>query len=335
MPGGFFLRTVKDLGERKIINILTSFFDQMPNPPVPFGDDVSAIQIDEENLIVLKADMLVGETDVPPGMSWRQAARKAVVMNVSDFAAKGVKPIAALISLGLPNEFTEEDVKQVGLGLSEGAREYGIYIIGGDTNEASDLIIDCMLIGFCEKKRLMKRSGARPGDLVAVTGFFGKTSAGLKILLEGLSPPEELRKTLIESVLMPRARLKEGLALASLGAVTSSIDSSDGLAWSLHELSNASKVGFLIRNIPLAPEASAFAEKYGLDPIELCMYGGEEYEIIVTIKPNFWNKVKEAMNNLGTPIIEIGETIEEERIEIEANGEKRIVEEKGWEHFKR
>ena len=328
------MRTVEDLGERRIIGILIELFDQMPNMPVPFGDDVSAIQMNEENLVVIKADMLVGKTDVPPGMSWRQAARKAVVMNVSDFAAKGVKPIAALISLGLPRGFTEEDVKQVGLGLNEGAREYGVYIVGGDTNESSDLIIDCMLIGFCEKKKLMKRSGAKPGDLVAVTGYFGKTSAGLKILLEGLSPPEELRKPLVESVLMPRARLKEGLALASLGAVTSSIDSSDGLAWSLHELSSASNVGFLIKNVPIAPEALAFAEKYGLDPIELCLYGGEEYEIVMTIKPNFWDEVEEIMENLGTPVMKIGEVIEERKIEVEANGERIIVEKRGWEHFK-
>ncbi|MEM2557647.1 MAG: thiamine-phosphate kinase, partial [Candidatus Bathyarchaeia archaeon] len=201
------MRTIRDLGERKVIEIILGLLDSMPDMPIPFWDDVSAVPIGGDMVAVVKVDMLVGKTDVPPGMSLRQAARKAIVMGVSDFAAKGVKPLAALVSLGLPGDFREEDVREIGLGIGEGAREYGIYIIGGDTNESSDLIIDCALIGLGDMRRIVRRSGARPGDILAVTGHFGKTSSGLKILLEGLSPPEHLRKPLIESVLTPKARL--------------------------------------------------------------------------------------------------------------------------------
>jgi thiamine-monophosphate kinase len=328
------LRVVRDLGEREVINIILSLLDSMPNMPIPFGDDVSAIQIDEERLLVVKVDMLVGKTDIPSGMSMRQAARKAIVMNVSDFAAKGVKPSVALISLGLPSNLAEEDVHEIGLGLNEGAKEYNIYVIGGDTNEASDLIVDCVLIGICDEKRIVRRSGAKPGDIVAVTGYFGKTSSGLKILLEGLTPSERIRKPLVESVLMPKARLNEGLALADLGALTSSIDSSDGLAWSLYELSEASKVGFLIKKIPIAPEVEAFANEYNLDPINLSLYGGEEYELVVTVKPELWDEAKKALNKLGTPLIEIGEVTEERKIEAEINGSRISIEKRGWEHFR-
>lgn len=328
------MKTIKEIGERKIIEIILKFLDVMPETPIPFGDDVSAVQIDENKLAVMKVDMLVGRTDVPPGMSLRQAARKAIVMNVSDFAAKGVKPSAAMISLGLPCNLTEKDIEEISLGIKEGAEEYGVSIIGGDTNEASDLIIDCALIGFCNKERLVKRCGARPGDVVAVTGFFGKTSSGLKILLENLALPDRLKKPLVEAVLMPKARLKEGLALASLNALTSSIDSSDGLAWSLHELSEASDVGFLIEKIPIAPEAKAFADEYGLDPIELSLYGGEEYELVVTVKPDLWEKARRALRSLGTQLIRIGEVVGEKKIELEINGERRIIEARGWEHFK-
>lgn len=328
------MRAIKDLGEREVINIILSLLDSMPNMPIPFGDDVSAIQVDGEKLVVVKVDMLVGKTDVPPGMSMRQAARKAIVMNISDFAAKGVRPLVALISLGLPPSLTEEDVHGIGLGLNEGAREYGIYIIGGDTNEASDLIVDCALIGICDRRRIVRRSGAKPGDIVAVTGYFGKTSSGLKILLEGLAPPEHIKKPLVESVLMPKARLKEGLALADLGALTSSIDSSDGLAWSLYELSEASRVGFLIKKIPVAPEVEVFAEEYNLDPINLSLYGGEEYELVVTVKPELWDEAKKSLDRLGTPLIDIGEVTEEEKIKVDINGSRRIIEKRGWEHFR-
>jgi len=196
------------------------------------------------------------------------------------------------------------------------------------------LVIDCALIGLCDKEKIVKRSGAKPGDIVAVTGLFGKTSSGLKILLENLTLSEHLKKPLIESVLMPKARLKEGLALANLKALTSSIDSSDGLAWSLHELSEASGVGFLIENIPIAPEAEAFAEEYGLNPVDLSLYGGEEYELVVTVKPNMWEEAKEALMSLGTQLIKIGTVIKEKKIELRMNGEKRRVKAKGWEHFK-
>ncbi len=323
----------ESLGEKEIIRIIASRLE-MPETFVPFGDDVSAISIDENKLAVLKTDMLVGKTDVPPGMSLRQAARKAVVMNVSDFAAKGVKPLIILVSLGFPRGLKEEDVNEIGEGLNEGAREYGAYIIGGDTNEASDLIISCSLLGFSSKERIISRFSARPGDIVAVTGKFGKTAAGLRILMEGLSVPKEIEESLKEAVLMPKARLKEGIALSRTGGLTASIDSSDGLAWSLYELSDASNVGFIINNVPIAEEALKFARIYDLDPWDLSLYGGEEYELIVTIKPEFWEKAKIAVRKSGGSLIRIGVVTKEKKIKLEADGETRVIERRGWEHFK-
>ncbi len=328
------MKSVGELGERKVIDTIIKCMDKMPNMPVPFGDDVSAINLDDKRLAVVKTDMLVGKTDVPPGMSLRQAARKAIVMNISDFAAKGVKPLAILASLGLKRSFTDEDVKQIGLGLNEGAREYDTYVIGGDTNEASDLVISCSLLGVCDRQCLVKRSGATPDDIVAVTGPFGKTTSGLKILLEGLAPPKRIRKVLVEAVFMPKARLKEGLALAQTGALTASIDSSDGLAWSLHELSKASNVGFRIDTVPVAPETVEFAEGHNLDPLDLSLYGGEEYELVVTIKPGLWEKASNAVANLGVALRKIGRVTDEKRIVLKVNGETKMIERKGWEHFR-
>jgi len=328
------VKTVSQIGEKKVIEIIMKCLEMPRNMPVPFGDDVSAVQIDENMLAVVKTDMLVGKTDVPSGMSFKQAARKAVVMNVSDFAAKGVKPLAVLASLGLPRNTTEGEVKQIGTGLNEAAREYGAYVIGGDTNESSDLVISCSLFGTCDKKSLVKRGGAQPGDIVAVTEQFGKTAAGLKMLLENLEAPEEIRKPLIDAVFMPKARLKEGLALAKTGALTASIDSSDGLAWSLHELSEASNVGFNIENVPLAPEVIEFAKANDLDPLELGLYGGEEYELVFTVKPELWSKVEKATRNVGATLTRIGKATKEKRLELRLNGETRTIERRGWEHFK-
>lgn len=328
------LQGLESLGERKIIQIIQQQLEVMPGLPLGFGDDVSALKLEEDRLLILKTDMLVDKTDVPPGMSLWQAARKAVVMNVSDLAAKGAKPIALLVALGIPRKFTEKDIRQIAGGLNSGAREYDAFILGGDTNEASDLIISCAVLGTCYPGMLMKRKGARPGDILAVTGGFGKTAAGLKILLENIHVSRELRETLLESVLMPKARLKEGLALASSQAVTASIDSSDGLAWSLHELSRASHVGFLVEKLPLATEAVKFAETHGLNPAELCLYGGEEYELVLTIKPQSWDKALSAVKNVGGKLIPIGKAIKENIVKLKTEKGLIPVEFRGWEHFK-
>jgi len=302
----------------------------MPNMPIPFGDDVSAVEIEDGKLAVLKTDMLVGKTDVPSGMSLLQAARKAVVMNISDLAAKGVKPLALLTSIGVPRGLKRRDIEQIGEGLNQGAREYDSYVLGGDTNEASDLIISCAVLGIGEKRRLMLRKGAKPGDIVAVTGPFGKTAAGLRILLRNLSAPsKKIRKALVDSVLMPHARLKEGLVIAKSGAVTASIDSSDGLAWSLHEISRASHVGFLIDKLPIAEEAQQLAKMHKLDPTELCLYGGEEYELIVTVKPMLWRKATKKVS-----LIRIGHVTEGKNLVLKVEKKEFPIEARGWEHFK-
>jgi thiamine-monophosphate kinase len=327
--------SLKSLGEREVIRVLEGCFSFMESMPIPFGDDVSAFEIDGGKFAVLKADMLVGETDVPYGMSCWHAARKAVVMNVSDFAAKGVEPKAILVSLGLPKGLTVEDVRNIGEGLNAGAREYGAYIVGGDTNEASDLVISLSVFGVAERGRVMLRSGAKPGDILAVTGLFGKTSAGLKMLLEGFKAPKNVQSAIVESVYMPRARLDEGLALSLTGAVTSSIDSSDGLAWSLHEISRASGVGFLVDNPPIAIEALKFAEHNGLDPLELVFHGGEEYELVLTVKPELWDKAEEAVKKVGGALLKIGRATADKNVILDFEGGKRLIEPRGWEHFKK
>ncbi len=306
----------------------------MPKTPVPFGDDVSACSIGRSSLAVLKTDMLVDKTDIPSGMSLRQAARKAVIMNVSDFAAKGVEPTAVLVSLGLPRDLTRKDIEQIGDGLNEGAREYGAYVIGGDTGESSDLVISVSLFGLARKSALMLRSGARPGDVVAVTGSFGRTAAGLRILLHDLKARANVRSKLVGSVLVPKAKLKEGLALSRTKAVTASIDSSDGLAWSLHEIARSSRVGFLIDTVPESNEVEEFAKMNKLDPIELTFYGGEEYELVVTLKPELLEKARKAVEQVGGELLPIGRVTADERVLLRIRGKGKVIEPRGYEHFR-
>lgn len=325
--------TSMKMGEHKIIEVICRNIEHMPNMAAPFGDDVSALYLGDNKVAVLKTDMLVGKTDVPRGMDLMQAARKAVVMNVSDFASKGIQPMAALVALGLPEGYSEKDITDIAKGLNSGAREYGAFIVGGDTNESSDLVISVMLYGIADKSSLILRKGAKPGDILAVTGFFGKSAAGLRILMDGLKAPKGADK-LIDAVLKPKARLAEGKALSNSDAVSAAIDSSDGLAWSLNELSRFNDVGFLLDNIPTADETREFAEFNKLDPVELTLYGGEEYELAVTVKPDKWDIAKEAVEAAGGQLIKIGKVLSEKENSWSSDGKKKLIEPRGWEHFK-
>jgi len=123
--------------------------------------------------------------------------------------------------------------------------------------------------------------------------------------------------------------LKEGLSLAQTGAVTASIDSSDGLAWSLHEISRASQVGFVIDSLPIAEEAKQLAKMHKLDPTELCLYGGEEYELVLTVKPRLWRKARKKV-----PLIRIGRVTKENTLVLKMRSKLFPIEARGWEHFK-
>lgn len=327
--------TVEELGERRIIELFLERFRRTPEMAVPFGDDVAAITLNKETVAVLKTDVLVGTTDIPPTMTLRQAARKAVVMNISDFAAKGVKPRAVLVAVTIPRDYTTKDIEEIGDGLNAGAEEYDTYIIGGDTGEGVDLTICCMVFGVAERKALILRSGARRGDVLAVTGLFGKTSAGLKILLEEHVTPQSLRERLVESVFLPKARLREGLALARTGVVTASIDSSDGLAVCLHELKKNSGIGLDVTNVPIAPEAREFAEIHGLNPENLALFGGEEYELVLTVKPEGWRNAMKAVAEAGGNLIAIGNVVEGTEVTLRKGNVVEPIPLRGWEHFKK
>ena len=328
------MATVGEIGERALIELMLANITPMPGMPVPFWDDVTAISLGDGRAAVINTDMLVWETDVPRGMTALQAARKAVVMNFSDLAAKGVQPRAFLASLGLPRTLGATVVEQMARGFESGAREHGAYVLGGDTNEASEIIINGIALGVADEQRLMKRSGARPGDILATTGPFGDTAAAFKILLEGYGAPEALQGPLLESVYHPRARIEEGLALAASGAVSASIDSSDGLAMSLHDLSRSSGLGFRLIRLPTSPLAEAFAELSRLSPGDLALYGGEEYELVFTVKPDKLDAAREALRSTGCSLIELGEATQSRGLVLVEDGDERLIERRGWEHFR-
>lgn len=324
------VKLASQLGERKIIEIFLKVFGKPKIKHIPLGDDISGFKVTKDLWVILKVDCFVDKTDMPPGMSFKQAGWKAMIMSISDFACKNVAPKVALVNVNFPSNMDKKSLSDVALGLKDAAKAYGIYILGGDVNEASNLTITTIISGLGKLRDIILRSGAKPGDLLAVSGKFGKTSCGLKILLENLDAPRHIKKKLLKAVYKPKVKLNLGLNLKKFG-VTSSIDSSDGLAWSLYELSKASNVGFIIKKLPIAREAKIFAEINRLNPVDLTFYGGEEYEIVATLNPRIYGRIKK---ELKRKFMVIGEVTKEKKIVYIDKGEEVKIKPKGWEHFK-
>jgi thiamine-monophosphate kinase len=205
--------------------------------------------------------------------------------------------------------------------------------VGGDTNESNDLTISIALFAVARRDQLTLRSGARVGDIVAVSGEFGSASAGLKALLQHGIRSAKLSRPLYQAVYNPRAELDVGLRLGSSGALTASIDSSDGLAWSLHELSRASGVGMRIDHVPVSKAAERFAANYRYRARDLALYGGEEYYLVVTVKPEKYKLAQKAARGRLRAIGVVTRKPVGVRLRLARRDVKVAM--KGWEHFKR
>ncbi len=325
--------SMRSKGERALVEYALRLMRDSKGLLQP-GDDAAAIALGHQVLVV-KTDFLAGITDVPPGMSPRQVGWKTVTMSISDLAAKGAKPIATMFSVALPGDYDFEGARELVSSLFEASRFYGAENLGGDTGEAEGLLVAGMALGLAKKEELMRRDGAQPGDILAVTGEFGWTALGLRILLKHLKAKGEIHERAVDSVYNPRARLKEGLALARTQTITSSTDSSDGLAWSLHELSKASGVGFTIDSLPISKKLAAYAKSKKRSSFDLAFFGGEEYELVVTVRGKDWSRAEKAVRRAGGRLTRIGKAVRRKRILwVPRAGSEREIEARGYEHFR-
>lgn len=313
--------------EYEIIDAISRRVGRLPGGYLQIGDDVAMIPVGGTRLVA-KCDMLVARTDVPPGMSWRQAARKAVAMCVSDFAAKGVKPDSFMVSLALRRGTDEKSVRELASGFRDASKEWEVRLVGGDTNEADDLIIDCVMLGFGGD--VVRRDSAVEGELVVTTGGFGATSAGLRILMEGAKSAPAFRRRALRSVYRPNPNLSLGLRFSSL--LSSSMDSSDGLAISLHTIAGTSRVGIVLESLPEDSGLQRFASINGYEAADLVLYGGEEYTIVGTLKSERLEEARRVAESEGGSLRVIGRTTGERGSVSLADG--REVERRGWVHLR-
>ncbi len=317
--------------ERELIDLIRKIISMDPEELLePGRDDASARRL-PDGVYVFNTDMVAESTDLLPGMSFKQLARKCVVSNFSDLAAKGARPLFFMASAGLNRDMGDEEFVSIVKGLEEGSREFGAYFVGGDLGESKELVIAGFAAGRVER-RLVTRSGAKPGDALFTTGWFGLTWLAFQHLLRGMDLPANVKDEVVRAAYEPVARVEEGVAASAYAS--SSIDSSDGLYWSLEELSRASGYGFLVEEIPLHPIAEALASKGRIDPVKAAFHGGEEYEIVFTVPRNRIDALQMEFDERRLSLIRIGRVVEERGVFVQLDGKIEEVEEGGWEHFK-
>ncbi|MEW6273731.1 MAG: thiamine-phosphate kinase [Bacillota bacterium] len=333
---------LSSLGEFGLIELLSrSFATDRPGVVKGIGDDAAVLQVSGENWLLFTTDMLVEEIHFSfLYAAPEQVGFKALVANISDIAAMGGWPTHALISLGVPLAAPVKVLEGIYAGFKRAADEYGVSIVGGDTvRSPARLIINVALLGAVEAGRAIYRSGARPGDLLFVTGTLGNSAAGLYLCRHpGAAVSPETAGFLRSAHLEPRARVSAGRVLAKTGKVTALDDISDGLASELHEICLASGVGCRIREaaLPVDPRVREAAGIAGCDPLDWALYGGEDYELVFAVPPGSAGYIKEEMAANREGCYLIGEVLPGEKGVLRELPDNRVIplEPRGYDHFR-
>jgi thiamine-monophosphate kinase len=312
------------LDETQIIRI----FQKFANKKI-IAEDVEIFKIGK-NFGIIKTDTLVESTDVPSNMKPSEIARKSIVAPVSDFTAKGIKPLYCIISVSMPRKYSKPKIVQLAKGFRDVSREFGFKILGGDTNEAKELVISATLCGL--GKKITHRKGAKVGDLIVTSGSFGTASAGLKILLHGKKAATNFEKLAKKTVLHPTPRLDFGISCAKY--LSSSMDSSDGLSTTLTEMARQSRKKFLITKIPKDDRLDEFAKKNRLDLIDLVFNGGEEYEVVATVSPKNLAKIKKIASAKKIKLFQIGHVKNGSGVFLQGQKKTIKIRDRGWSHFR-
>lgn len=307
------------------------------------GDDAAVFRSSGGKENVITADLLVEDIDfrrttTPPFL----LGHKALAVSLSDIAAMGARPLWSLISIGVPEDVWQtEFVSNFYDGLLALANHYGVQLIGGDTSRTNEgIVIDSVVAGECAAGTAVMRSGASPGDQIFVTGSLGAAAAGLRLIERGAHLAEQnladddsqrLDHVLIRQ-LRPEPRVGWGIVLGEERLATAMIDLSDGLSSDLNHLCGASGVGALIDSslLPIDNRVVELCGRRALDPLQLALHGGEDFELLFTVKPADVARLPKRVD--GIEITRIGEITSDE-VKISEGARVWDLKPGGWKHF--
>lgn len=301
---------VSDIGEKELVKyIIANSKDIIP-------DDTAITSFNGSNLIST-CDMLIQSKHFPENMSYFDMGFKAVTVNVSDLAAMGAEALGFLLSIAIPKDLNLDCFKQIIKGVLTACDYYSIPLIGGDTNEASEIIISGTALGLCDKPLL--KDSYNKDDLIVLTGDIGIAALGFNL--------EEMNNIYVKKALKPIARLKEGIEIKNAGA-TSATDITDGLASELYEMKKDG-FGFVIyeEKLGISDEYKRIANWLNLDYLDLVLHVGEDFELVFTIS-------EDNLRNLDIDYKVIGKITDSDKIEMVLdNGLVEEIRNKGYEHY--
>lgn len=333
------------LGEFGLIEQLTAQFEnKQASTQYGIGDDAAVIRLDDTNSLLVSTDMMVeGVHFNLMYMPLKHLGYKAVASNVSDIAAMNGTAEQITVSIAVSNRFPLEALEELYSGIQAACVTYGIDLVGGDTSSSTTgMMISVTVIGRAKTDEISYRSGAKQHDLLVCTGDLGAAYMGLQVLERekevyvanpNIQPDLDGHDYIIERQLKPEARVDVVRFLKELDVVPSSmIDISDGLASEILHLCKSSNVGCYVydEKIPIDSKTSMTAIDFNLDPVTCALNGGEDYELLFTIRQEDYEKIK---GNPHMSVIGHMTNAEDGRYYIDKNGSVIELRAQGWNHF--
>lgn len=331
-----------DIGEFGLIEQIRKLVDKEQKKSgrvsVGIGDDTAVVAPPSSGRMLLTTDTMMENVHFNRAyVRGEDIGYKAMAANISDIAAMGGRPDYATVTLGLPRDTEVELIEDIYRGLLDCAGAYGAAIVGGDLTKSPKVFITVSLTGQVLANFARLRSYAKPGDIVMVTGALGGAGAALRGLKAGARPGRGMPRSLFMRYARPTPRLSEGRLAAKMGAHAIQ-DISDGLLADLRHICRASGHGALIRldDIPVFPEAARLPGLSKSGALRLALTGGEDYELIITAKPDNADIIKAKVeDDTKTLVTFIGE-IMEDGVDVEVvDAEGRAVPQRraGYDHF--
>ena len=338
------METLSDLGEFGLIDRLNTLIRRegakADRLSLGIGDDAACFRCREGFEVLVTCDsMIEGRHYLSGHITPQDLGRRAMAINISDIGAMGGRPLYALISLGLQGDTQIPYVEAMYRGFLLELNPLEAAIIGGNlTKTVHDTFIDITLIGEVEKGKMIRRSTARKGDAILITGYPGQAAAGLELLLQVESGEDLGDHPLVSALNTPSHRAREGRAVALSGCATAMIDTSDGFLGDLGHICEESGVGaVLIREkLPISNDLTKASKRLGKDPYDFVLGGSDDYELIITCEPEKVDRVRASIGRLThDPVSEVGRITDAAdgiRL-ILPGGEARLMTPSGWDHF--
>lgn len=326
---------LEKLGEFNIIDLLQSYIDS--SDLLGSNEDAYLYNRSYPYLLV-NVDTMSREADFLPNQTWEQIGSKLVTITFSDLVAKGATPDLFISSLVLEKLMKENQLKELVSAIRKTSHRYGARYLGGDLGSSIETVLTGVGLGTINEGTILARKNAKQGDLVCVTGHFGLTSIGFDYLLSPMTRkfgdiPDNLLELSVTHLYEPQLRFTEGKLLSTHNLATSSIDSSDGLAISLHWLSQASNIGIVVSNLPIHPELETILDSFD-SIIDVTMFGGEEYELVFTVPPPKLEELKRIFTKNNCKFFIIGECIASPGVFLSQEGSLIPLPMRGWDAFR-